>query len=86
MFIRTYEEEMRYQVTTLGKTWWVAIFMLLPHQVDKVVEIQEWCYEAFGQPGYHPLTGQMRWEEAVRYGEVRFMNKQDLEWFVMRWS
>ena len=85
MVIHTYEEEMKYQIATLGQTWWVAAFDI-PRQVDKIVEIQQWCCEAFGQPGYHPLTDQMRWQEAVRYGEVRFNNKQDLEWFVLKWS
>lgn len=49
-------------------------------------EITRWCYEAFGPPGWQPNIYQTRWKDSIQWGELYFSRKEDLEWFVLRWS
>lgn len=85
MLIHTYEEDRKHPVGGFNETWWVAAFKM-PRYGSQVDEMRAWCYKTFGQSGYHPLTDEFRWRDDIPYGEVRFSRKQDLEWFVIKWS
>lgn len=49
-------------------------------------EMTKWCYHTFGPPGFRHLTHDTRWKDGIQFGEIYFARKQDLEWFVLRWS
>lgn len=84
MFIHTYEVPVDV-VNFKGEVWYVAAFKQIT-KVDAVVEMKKWCWKAFGKPGHNDLTYETRWKDGVAYGEIYFSRKQDLEWFVLRWS
>lgn len=81
MFVHTYEKTMDMRV--FDETWYVAAFKT---NKENRAEIQRWCYKTYGQSGYHPLQDHVRWKDSIQYGEIYFNNKQDLEWFVLKWS
>lgn len=81
MFIHTYTQ--KNNMRGFHENWHVAAFTL---QKDMLGPMTKWCYETFGNSGYHPLTDEYRWSDDIRYGEVQFSRKEDLEWFVLRWS
>lgn len=64
-----------------GGPWHVAAFTA-PRNYREIVE---WCNKVFGPGGYHD-TPQARWKDDIFYGEAWFKNKEDLEWFVLRWE
>ena len=80
MFIHTYKHMMDWRDDI---PWHVAAFET-PRQNRP--EITSWCYKTFGAPGMNHLTKQIRWKDSIQYGEVYFNRKEDLEWFVLRWS
>jgi hypothetical protein len=49
-------------------------------------EITRWCYKTYGNPGFNTNTQQIRWSDGIKWGEVIFSRKEDLEWFLLRWS
>lgn len=81
MFIHTYDLKRDEDGTGEGP-WHVAAFTL-PKNYNEIIE---WCYQVFGTPGFNHLTYQTRWKDEIFYGEVYFNRKEDLEWFVLRWS
>ncbi len=84
MFIHTYDLK-RDEDGTGGGPWHVAAFTLRKNP-ENYNQIIEWCYKIFGPPGFNALTYQTRWKDEIFYGEVLFSRKEDLEWFVLRWS
>lgn len=71
--------------TTSDEEWYVAAFKQ-PTKVNDVVDIRNWCYSAFGEPGFNHLTHQYRWKDNINYGEVYFSSKEDLLMFKLGWS
>lgn len=83
MFIYTYIQQKHYR--GFPENWHVAVFKM-PARTSIIDDIRSWCYNAFGRPGYFPLTDEFRWNDDIFYGEVQFSRKEDLEWFLLRWS
>lgn len=81
MFIHTYQLKKDADGSG-GGPWHVAAFTAPKYYR----EIVEWCLKAFGPAGWHDTTPQARWKNDIFYGEVYFKNKEDLEWFVLRWA
>jgi hypothetical protein len=83
MFIHTYsiQKDVLHDDNSL---WYVAAFETLPQ--DKIIDMTVWCVDSFGNPGFNHLTYQTRWNNGIRYGEIHFDRKSDLEWFMLRWS
>lgn len=81
MFIHTYETTSDFLTDKPCK--YVAAFTL---QKGMLESMTEWCHVTFGPEGYQPLTHETRWKNDIFYGEVFFSRKEDLEWFVLRWS
>jgi hypothetical protein len=78
MFIHTYD--LKKDVDGCGGgPWHVAAFT----NPKNYYEIAEWCHKTFGEPGYHDKP--TRWKDDIYYGEISFRNKEDLEWFMLRW-
>ncbi len=71
MFIHTHEDR-------IYPTWTVAAFS---RSTPNVNEIREWCYNAYGHPGY-----EQGWIDMFTYGEVIFQREEDLQLFLLRWS
>ena len=82
MFIHTYDLIKDVLYSSEG-SWYIAAFET-PRQNRP--EITKWCYKTFGAPGMNHLTKQIRWKDGILYGEIYFSRKEDLEWFVLRWS
>lgn len=80
MFIHTYDLKKDVDGSG-GGPWHVAAFA----SPTNYYEIAEWCNKVFGPGGYHD-TPQARWKDDIFYGEAWFKNKEDLEWFVLRWE
>ena len=79
MYIHSYKEA--------NSPYWVAAFET-PEQFANT-EIFDFCYKNFG-----PGLGDMRvdnspfvhrWVNDIKWGEVRFSQEADLQWFLMRW-
>lgn len=81
MYIHTYERAGHFLTDKPCK--YVAAF---ESKRENRAEITKWCYETFGRPGYHHLIDQTRWKDGIQWGEIFFSRKEDLEWFVLRWS
>ena len=81
MFIHTYTQKKLPHEE--GIEWYVASFKT-PGENRK--EITKWCYNTFGAPGVNHNTHQTRWKDSINWGEAIFSRKEDLEWFVLRWS
>ena len=71
MFIYTYDEYWK------NDGWAVAAFTA--DDTSQLLEIQHWCNTVFGKPND-------RWEDCIRFGEVKFSDKKDLTMFILRWS
>lgn len=84
MFIHAYEIPVDV-LNSDDQTWYIAAFKQMT-KVDDVVEMKKWCWKTFGEPEFNHLTFQTRWKDSIEYGEVYFSRKQDLEWFVLKWS
>lgn len=82
MFIHTYTQKNYDAWNPEIEKWHVAAFTLPKNHND----MYDWCYKTFGQPGFNNLTHKTRWGDEIRHGEVYFSRKEDLEWFVLRWS
>jgi hypothetical protein len=81
MFIHTYETTKDFLTDKPRK--YVAAF---ESKRENRAEITQWCYKAFGPPGFNHLTFETRWKDSINWGEVYFSRKEDLEWFVLKWS
>ena len=82
MFVHAYESVLLYKH---GPThWYIAAFQ--NHKQVDLGAIRRWCYQTYGVPGIHVDTDEIRWQDNIKFGEVRFSRKEDLEWFVLRWS
>ena len=82
MFIHTYTHKNYDSLAPEIERWHVAAFTL----PKDYYEIYDWCYHTFGPSGFNHLTHQTRWADEIRHGEAYFSRKEDLEWFVLRWS
>lgn len=71
MFIHTYDE-----LGINDDGWTVAAFKA---EIDALAEIKQWCYATYGSTGD-------RWKDDIHWGEIRFSDKRDLTFFVLRWS
>jgi hypothetical protein len=72
-----------YSITLLNyKTRYVAAFTYSKIDVDAV---KKWCYETFGPPTQR-YDEDMRWWDGIKYGEVEFVNEEDLLMFILRWA
>jgi hypothetical protein len=49
-------------------------------------ELQRWCYETYGPPGFRVNTHDMRWKDAIKYGEIEFEREADLMLFLLKWQ
>lgn len=58
--------------------WSVAAFPR-HRTVDELVEMTNWCYNAYGEPGD-------RWKNQLAYGEILFSGPEDLTLFLLRWA
>jgi hypothetical protein len=76
MFIHTYETK------NYGDDWHCAAFTIPKHYL----EIQKWCHETFGKPGYPQDVPQTRWRDDIYYGEIYFRDDRDLVLFMLRWA
>ena len=81
MFIHTYQQKKDVDGSG-GGPWHVAAFTAPKYYY----EIGEWCYATFGPSGFNADTQQARWLDDIYYGEAHFRDKEDLEWFVLRWA
>jgi hypothetical protein len=54
--------------------------------VENERELGRWCYDNFGPSGYQPDIAQVRWNDNIHYGEIRFDRESDLALFLLRWS
>ena len=57
---------------------------------DEINEIKQWCYENFG-PGLgnyrvENSTFIHRWINNIEVGEIKFSDKKDLDWFLLKWN
>lgn len=82
MFIHTYTQKNFDVQEPEIKKWYIAAFTLPKNHY----EIYDWCYHTFGPSGFNHNTRQTRWGDEIRYGEVYFSRREDLEWFLLRWS
>lgn len=82
MFIETYETQ-NTNADWSDYGWYVAAFET-PR--ENRPEITRWCYKAFGPAGRPKGAAETRWKDGIRFGEIHFKHKQDLEWFVLKWS
>ena len=78
-----YTHEITNDMQGFGRKWHVASFSA---KKEDRPEIARWCYQAFGVPGYLPMIDDIRWKDGINYGEIIFSRKQDLEWFILRWT
>jgi hypothetical protein len=83
MFIHTYTEDQP-RIPRCTRCY-VAAFGLKDLKDADLDAIGEWCYNTFGAPGWRPWTAETRWTDNIRFGEIAFSRKEDLEWFVLRW-
>ena len=81
MLIHTYTQKK--EPHEEGTEWYVAGFKAFN---ENRKEITKWCYATFGPPGLNHNTRQIRWKDSINWGEAIFSRKEDLEWFVLRWS
>ena len=55
-------------------------------EVDSA-EIQKWCIENFGQPGYNDDLGETRWLDDIdNLGEIILCKDEDLTFFLLKWT
>lgn len=78
MLIHTYKSTDMHR-----EPWHVAAFTA---KKETRPDITRWCYQTYGAPGYRANTAEIRWKDAIQYGEIHFSRKQDLEWFLLKWS
>lgn len=57
---------------------------------DEINEIKWWCYNNFG-PGLGEYRIENspfihRWINDIDNNEIKFSNKQDLDWFLLKWN
>jgi len=71
MFIHTYHEYW-------NQGWIVAAFARI-NDVNKFLEMRQWCYDTYGKPGD-------RWKDGIAYGEVLFNAEKDLTLFLLKWA
>lgn len=62
----------------ISETWIVAAFSHLG-PLREVEKIQEWCLNTFGEAGE-------RWQDDIKYGEIRFRDSSDLTAFLLKWQ
>ncbi len=48
-------------------------------------EIQQWCIENFGKPGYQEELGGTRWLDDSYSGEIFLCKDEDLTFFLLKW-
>ena len=61
-----------------------------PSLKNEISEIHQWCYNNFG-PGlgtyrFKNSSSIYRWINNIEFGEVKFSDKKDLDWFVLKWN
>ena len=49
-------------------------------------EIQKWCIENFGQPGYQEEHGEARWLDHTDFASVILIKDEDLTFFLLKWT
>ncbi len=50
-------------------------------------EIQKWCFENFGKPGYREDLGETRWLDDIKEkGEIFLCKDEDLTFFLLKWT
>lgn len=50
-------------------------------------EIQKWCCENFGQPGYRDDLEDTRWlDNILQNGEIYLCKDEDLTFFLLKWT
>lgn len=49
-------------------------------------EIQRWCIENLGNPGYQEELGESRWLDNCKEGEIFLCKDEDLTFFLLKWS
>ena len=76
MFLYTYKSN---KSSAIGEEWDAVAFH--SSNTDLLQEMQDWCYQVFGDPG-----NGTRWVDSIRYGEVLFSNESDLIVFTLKWS
>ena len=73
--------------------YWIAEIRTTPMPAELTQCIAKWCYNTYGpglgdyrvaEPKDSPFVH--RWVNDIKWGEVRFSNEADLNWFVLRWS
>lgn len=61
-----------------------------PSLKNEINEIHQWCYKNFGPGlGNYRLENSTfihRWINNIEFGEVKFSDKKDLDWFVLKWN
>ena len=63
---------------------WMAAFT--NKNIDITQEIQQWCYNAFGPPGFKVNTDEIRWTDGAVRGEIIFGREEDLMLFMLKWQ
>ena len=50
--------------------------------------IRPWCRQTFGPSGIWDTNNYLapRWKDDIMWGEIRFRDKKDAEWFLLRWE
>ena len=82
MFIHTYETQ-KTNTKWSDYGWHVAAFSA---PKENRAAITRWCYKTFGPAGLPKGATETRWKDSIRFGEIYFKHKQDLEWFVLKWA
>lgn len=49
-------------------------------------EIQQWCFQNFGNPGYQEEHGESRWLDATKDCAIYLCNDEDLTFFLLKWT
>ena len=80
MQIHQYFEHVDY----LPRGYYVAAFRSPSY--EDAYKIRLWCFESFGAAGYKVDDHEIRWQDGITYGELRFQRDEDLTAFLLRWS
>lgn len=64
--------------------WLIHWHLFIPEfgdisQIEDEYKIRAWCIEVYGSPG-------IRWHDYLWVNEIRFFNKKDADWFLLKWS
>ena len=49
-------------------------------------EIQQWCFQNFGNAGYQEELGESRWLDATKDCTIYLCNDEDLTFFLLKWT